>query len=244
MSIIDESFEIIVVDNFSNDGSEKILHEYSRNGKIILIQKHCTRGVGRNVAVQNAKGEYIMSGLDMDDTFRPTLGRLLEFYHSSCEGCLLRTEEATLIAPRQLILELGGWRDLQGNENWDLCRRAWIAGKFRWTIFPLLLDINRHPERNRNFIQRFLYKYQRMRDDYRTGHRPFRPGAKVTLRQRLVQAAVLSTLPFYSVYTDESKGFTVVDKGSFVSSVEWWRDLREVDRMKRMYKARLGMELS
>ena len=243
LGIIDERFEVIVVDNFSDDGSEGVLREYSVQGKISLIQERCSRGVGRNIAVQNARGEYIISGLDMDDTFRPTLGKLLDFYHKTCEGFLLRTEIATMVAPRALILDLGGWRDLQNNENWDLSKRAAEVGKFRWTIFPLLQDIDKHPERRRSFLSRFRFKYYMMRDDYRAGHRPFPPGAKVRARQRLLQAVVLITLPFYSSYKDGFKGFTIVDRRLFVDSTPWWTELRGTERMKRMYRARLGVEL-
>lgn len=244
LSVIDERFEVIVVDNQSNDGSEEVLEEYSRQGRINLIQEKCSRGVGRNIAVQHARGEYVISGMDMDDTFRPTLGRFLDFYHATCEGCLLRTEIATMVAPRGLILDLGGWRDLQNNENWELSKRAAGVGKFRWIIFPLLHEIDKHPERRKNALSRFRFKYYMMRDDYRAGHSPFRSGAKASTRQRLLQVAVLATLPFYTSYGDGPRGFTIVDKRLFVDSSRWWTELRGMERMNRMYRSRLGVELA
>ena len=92
-------------------------------------------------------------------------------------------------------------------------------------------------------MSRFRFKYYMMRDDYRAGHRPFRPGARVTARQRVLQAIVLMTLPFYQSYGEGIDGFTIVDKRMFVDSSAWWTEYRHTERMKRMYRSRLGVEL-
>jgi len=41
---IDSRFEIVVVDNMSNDGSERILSEMAELGTIHLIRMKCSRG--------------------------------------------------------------------------------------------------------------------------------------------------------------------------------------------------------
>ena len=239
---IDNTFEIVIVDNFSSDGSLNILQEYSANGKIRLVQKRCSRGLGRTAALEHAIGRYIISGLDMDDTFRPRLLQLLDFYKTKCDGMLLRTEVATLVATRELLLDLGGWHDLQFDENWELSKRAAKTGKFRWTIFPLLEIINKHKER-RTLTGRIRYRYVTIRENYRVGHRPFGIGEKVGISKRLLQVIVLITLPFYTSYRDNFRGFTVVDPKFFVDSSDWWKDLKGSEELKGKYNRLLGKEL-
>jgi glycosyltransferase involved in cell wall biosynthesis len=241
---IDDRFELVIVDNFSTDGSVQILEEYHKQGKIKLFRKRGSRGVGREAALEEAIGKYVISGVDMDDTFKPRLVQLLDFYHARCEGELLLTEVATHIAPRDLVSRLGGYRDLQFNEIWDLCRRSAKVGKFRWTIFPLLESMNEHPERQ-GILGRFRYEYIQVRDRYRVGKRPFGGNkGNIRLYQRLVQGLVLLTLPFHESYRNNGfKRFTIVNREFFTDSSDWWPDLKNSESLKRKYYSLLGLEL-
>ena len=78
---INSNFEIILVDSKSNDGSADVLRNYAAQRRIKLIEKKSSRGLGREIALENATGDYVISGLDMDDIFTPTLEWLLRFYH-------------------------------------------------------------------------------------------------------------------------------------------------------------------
>ena len=109
LSQIDDSFEVIVVDSESNDGSEKILRSLEESGKIKLITKKCTKGKGRQLAHDMATGEYVIHQLDLDNIYRPTLMKLLGIYHNQCDGTVMRINEKPItIAPRRLITEVGG----------------------------------------------------------------------------------------------------------------------------------------
>jgi glycosyltransferase involved in cell wall biosynthesis len=241
---IDDRFELVVADNYSDDGSAEILEGYQKQGRIKLIKKRGSRGVGREAALEGAIGQYIVSGLDMDDTFKPRLAQLVDFYHLKCDGSLLLTEIATHIAPRDLVVKLGGYHNLQFNENWDLFKRAARIDKFRWTIFPLLESVNEHPER-RSRIGRIRYEYIQIRDRYRVGKRPF-GGLDQRIRpyQRLVQGFVLLTLPLYESYDrDKLEHFTQIDKEHFIDSSDWWPDLKDSELLRRRYKSYLGMDL-
>jgi glycosyltransferase involved in cell wall biosynthesis len=242
---IDSRSEVIVVDNFSTDGSAKILEEYRDMRKIRLVQKKCSRGVGRDTALRIAGGKYIIGGLDMDDTFKPRLSALLDFYHAKCEGYLLITEIATHIMPRDLAIDLGGYHDLQFNEIWDLCRRSATADRFRWTIFPLLETINEHHER-KTVLGRVRYEYVQIRDRYRVGKRPFGGTRKrIRLYQRLIQILVVYAMPFYrSFKSDAMRKFTIVDKKFFVDSSGWWQDMKDSNSLKRKYISLLGTKLA
>jgi glycosyltransferase involved in cell wall biosynthesis len=143
--------EIIVCDNFSNDGSLSILQEYARNRKIKLIVQRSSRGKGRQVAFENSTGEYIISGLDTDDRLKPVFQNFLELYHKNYESFMLSSGTIHII-PRQLIKEIGGWNDLQFGEDVDFYKRAQLTGKHR--ELPFTLEIVERGHNKRNVIQR------------------------------------------------------------------------------------------
>ncbi len=209
---IDSSYEIVVVDNESNDGSKEILGEYSRLGRLKLVSAHCSRGRGRQIAFENSSGAYVVSNMDFDDVFKPRLPELLSKYQVRCKGELLwvRSTDNTgfwegenfMIAPRELLSRLGGWRDLQFGEDWELARRAAHAGSYRWTNFQLLERTNAHPERKTS-IGRIRFRYERYRDLLRCGRSVFKKGQHISLTQRLPLVLAKISLPFYDYYGNE-----------------------------------------
>jgi glycosyltransferase involved in cell wall biosynthesis len=213
---IDSSFEIIVVDNKSTDGSQEILQEYSNAGKLKLISVRCSRGRGRQIAFENSSGYYIIANLDFDDIFKPRLRELLERYEEMCgeDHLWVRSldkggfwgEEGCKIAPRDLISGLGGWRDLQFAEDWELARRAARSGNYRWTYFRLLESTNPHPER-KGFIGRMKFRYVNYRDLLRCDFPVFGKGERVFIMQRVPYTLAKLSLPFYEHYYDSDRTF-------------------------------------
>ena len=104
-------------DNCSTDGSREILADYANRGKLKLIVERSSRGRGREIAFENSTGEWILSGLDMDDVFKPTLRDILKLYHEKHEGYMLSFGTVHII-PRAVVEEVGGWRDLYGGRMW------------------------------------------------------------------------------------------------------------------------------
>jgi glycosyltransferase involved in cell wall biosynthesis len=232
---VDESFEVIVVDSLSSDGSREVLQEYQKLGKLTLIEYKCSRGAGRQKALESSSGEYVISGLDMDDTFRRSLHQLLQFYHEKCEGKMLLTEIASTIAPRSLIERLGGWRDLQYNETWELCRRAANDAKYVWTVFPLIEETNKHTER-RTAIGRARYNFVRAKGNWRVGHRVYARTEKITIGMRAVQLVAIISSFLSPRYIDRSSGFTIANPKDFVDSFKWWPETAQSSRVMRRYE--------
>jgi len=176
---LDERFELVVVDNFSGDGSGTILKEYSRAGKLKLIQARCSRGRGRQIAFENSSGDYIVANMDADDTFNPVLKELLLLYHERCEGKLLsvrrpgnpsaREGGAIQIAPRSLLEELGGWHDLNYYEDREICARAELVGKYVYAYFPLVNSRRDHPERVATMRSKMSFIFLQAREQIRIG---------------------------------------------------------------------------
>jgi glycosyltransferase involved in cell wall biosynthesis len=118
---IDNTFEIVVVDNNSHDGSNEILKNYGKKGYIKLISVKCSRGRGRQIAFENSKGEIVITNMDMDTIFKPKLTKVLELYKQHEKDYLLFKGGA--IISRKLIKKVGGWHDLQRGEDTELVIR-------------------------------------------------------------------------------------------------------------------------
>lgn len=173
-SQIDERFEIIVVDNQSNDGSLDILRHYEKMGKIKLVIKRCNRGLGWQIGIKNSKGKYIVNA-GMDDVFNPYLNRLLEIYHARFEGCLLlvQGQPGMIIAPKELIDEVGGYRDLNYLEDRDLFSRVAEIGRFRFLkSFRVIAYTIHHPNRKYQLFTRLQKQYLAFRESFRIGQVP------------------------------------------------------------------------
>ena len=173
LSQTDDDFEIIIADNMSTDGSENVLQGYAKERKIKLIRKRCTRGMGRQIAHQLATGDYEIAQIDLDDIIEPKLKPLLEFYHRRAEGKLLKVVPKPItIGPLQLITDIGGWRNLQRCEDWDIWSRAAKIDKFCWTHFRMTekSNENRHLERKTK-IGRMRASYINNREMVRLGRK-------------------------------------------------------------------------
>jgi glycosyltransferase involved in cell wall biosynthesis len=133
-----DSFEIVVCDNYSNDGSREILQEYCRKGKIKLVVERSSRGKGRQIAFENSFGKYIISGVDTDDKLKLEFQEFLRIYHRDHEGYMLSAGTIHII-PRQLVEEIGGWRDLNWGEDVDFHKRAKSLGRQHEFEYPIVL---------------------------------------------------------------------------------------------------------
>jgi len=159
-----EDFEIIVVDNYSTDGSLAVLAEYSGSEEIRLILKHTTRGAGRQASLEHAAGKYVIH-MDLDDLWRPVLGRLLRYYHDNWEGKALFAP-GLVIAPRQLLVSAGGWRDLQRCEDVDMMFR--LERTEECVALPTNACVEREVKKW-NWLLRLIDGYKDHRDKLRVG---------------------------------------------------------------------------
>ena len=79
-----KSWEILVIDNSSSDGTELILRQYNKDKvKILSVKNDGVIGYSRNIGIQNAKGE-IIAFLDSDDWWEPLkLEKCVEYLTSN-----------------------------------------------------------------------------------------------------------------------------------------------------------------
>lgn len=250
---IDGSFEIVVTDNLSDDGSEEILRKYAENGWIRLFQVKCSRGMGREIAFENARGEYIVSGFDTDDAMIPDrLSLLLDFYHKRCEGNLLRIQWSGItVAPVELVRSVGGWRDLQWSENWDICQRAARIGKYAWTIFRVkevirLGGLGRvggiHSDlETDSIIRKNRVRYRKYLDELRLRkwRKPFGAGEKFGVGKGIDYILALISLPYFGHLNSSRITFDDCSPDYFVDSGRWWHRVGQDERQEVIMYSKL-----
>jgi len=172
---IDERFEVVVVDNYSTDGTLEYLRSLEEGCRIRLILERCNRGAGREIALKNARGRYVIAPIDADHYFIPAYIDMLDLY--------IRREKqlgmfallcGPVISTKEYLLKIGGWRPLQWSENAELYKRLIDDGRvyvhkgvLRPTIgsLPSLPRSNPVPGKNR----KLRYAYEEYRDMMRSG---------------------------------------------------------------------------
>jgi len=135
----DGDFEYIVVDNKSKDNSMEILKEYKKDHKnMLVLSQKCTMGRGRQIAFGHSKGRHIVV-VDTDT-----------IYYSKCkdfiEICLEQYPNFAVQAifcgvfPREIWERIGGRRDMNFKEDFDMWMRIWEMDKMKW--YPVSMGEN------------------------------------------------------------------------------------------------------
>ena len=188
--LLDERFESVVIDNYSNDGSYEYLSDlFKQNIITSLIRIKSNRGTGRNEAFMHSTGRYIIANIDMDVIYdhRRILSAIHE-YHSRFEGKVLSVY-GMMILPRKIASLLGGWKNLDRHEDNEIALNA-----FSRNLHAQDLSINvviDHLNRNRNHLSRVKVGYLHYRDFMRIGFKPSDAGIKEILTPEFLIALVL-----------------------------------------------------
>lgn len=130
LSQLSLEFEVVVVDGGSNDGSVPLLRELESRYeglRVIELDPDPDRRLGRDrqIAVENARGEYVLTQLDVDDVYADCIEDFVEIYHTferGFDGPLYLNGHGLNIAPKSL-LESIPYRNLSTSEDRDLWRR-------------------------------------------------------------------------------------------------------------------------
>ncbi len=127
LSQVDRSYEIVVVDSESTDGSLEYLRQLESLGKIRLIVKQCSRGMGRQIAFQNSTADLVIASVDTDVVYRDGFGGAITEYLEKYMGKIF-FGYGIMVATRDSLNSIGGWRDLYELEDLDLVLRSLNAG--------------------------------------------------------------------------------------------------------------------
>lgn len=125
---LDSRFEMVVVDDGSTDGSEKILRKLEKQYQYLRVKYNAgnsNHGEARRHAVELADGDFILSSLDADDEFTPCIQQFVSLYHElegAKENDFLLLGYGLYMAPRSLLREVP-YRSMGYGEDRDLYRR-------------------------------------------------------------------------------------------------------------------------
>jgi len=152
--------EMVVVDNWSVDGSYEVLASFGDRVDLTLVRARSSRGVGRDLAFRRARGQYVVT-FDCDTIYNDDWRRLLDWVLAERIPYRLSATFSQFY-PRGVLESVGGWRDLQYWEDMDLWTRLSAKGLYR--AYPLICGTNRKPVAGRDLVTRWLRVFARSRD--------------------------------------------------------------------------------
>lgn len=135
-----ETFEVVVVDGGSTDGSRDVIRDLADEYPHLraVLNRSDERdwlGGDRNVSFEESRGEYVLESMDTDDYyFEGVVDDFLRVFHAVEEhrdGEFFLSGRGINVAPRSLLLEVP-YYDLGGAEDRDLWRRLYARDALVW----------------------------------------------------------------------------------------------------------------
>lgn len=113
----DLNHEVILVDNYSDDGSYEKLSKIADH----KVQAITTRGEARNIALMMSNNEVIVECLDTDQIPQESLKELVRWYLGTRPDFCLNTN-GCMINTRDMVIDVGYGAEFQTGEDkylWD-----------------------------------------------------------------------------------------------------------------------------
>lgn len=131
---IEGGFELVIVDNYSNDGTYELIKNMAEfYDNIHIFRERSNRGLGRQKAFEKTTGQYTLS-IDLDDILLDSTYRMMiEKY----EMFLKKNIIIDGMSRRDIIENIGGWRSLNAGEDYELSARA-IKEGYRLFSIPAI----------------------------------------------------------------------------------------------------------
>ncbi len=130
-----ENSELVIVDSFSKDGTyEKLLEIKEKDPRVKVIRKKCWRGKGKQVSIENSKGEIIIVINDADGEYY-NINKYIEDFEKNYENKLVSYGVGVngfnmgfVIAKKDTLYFLGGFPNLNNSDDAYLYKVAECLG--------------------------------------------------------------------------------------------------------------------
>jgi glycosyltransferase involved in cell wall biosynthesis len=173
---VNDSFEVVLVDDGSTDNSVKVVKKIQTNYdnlRLIELKRDKNRKLGftRNMAIKNANGKYILLHLDCDDIFGPFLqdfAFLFENIERAAGRHILLSGHHINMADRDFLLTYGPYKNIYRGEDRDLWSR--LAKVDEYVPFDHIDFVVRIPKKLKKQIFKTIYDtFDHMVNDFRFG---------------------------------------------------------------------------
>src|SRR5436190_11450438 len=132
----ENSFDYVCVDNYSRDGSEAILREWQAgHPNFRWVRRRCSTGQGREIAVTMSSAPRILI-VDTDTVYFPILHNFVDRTRELMPEHAVQAIYAGVF-PRSVWFAVGGRRDLNVGEDFDMWMRIWKVGRMKWYPVPM-----------------------------------------------------------------------------------------------------------
>lgn len=145
-SVFDPSYDIVIVDSYSRDGTWEKLQELKKEFNLTLLRLKSTRGRGRAYALEHCPDNSITAYFDLDTRYNENFHKVLK---SGLKELLVFGPILTYVQTKEEILRLGNWPDLNFGEDIEFLSRQQIS-----LTFPLIIGQNEEVEVKNLFIER------------------------------------------------------------------------------------------
>lgn len=131
---VTDEYEVVVVDD-STDDSPDILQEMENNWDSLRVFTDCGNdnlAEARNESFERARGDYVLSSLDVDNIYEPVIQDFVTIYHQmeqAVDTPLFLSGQGINMAPRSLLLDIP-YRSLGYGEDRDYWRQMMAAGVY------------------------------------------------------------------------------------------------------------------
>ncbi|MFB6158102.1 MAG: glycosyltransferase family 2 protein [Candidatus Nanohalobium sp.] len=167
---LDESFEVLVIDDGSTDGSQEILDRLENEYEIFRWIEGDNENIGeaRAQANQEAKGEYILPQLDMDDKYHPVIEDFIQIFeklNNIIDKEFYLAGGGLNIGPKTLLTDIN-YRSLGYGEDKDFWRRLLSNNSM------IILDIhNAYDSIGYNYsrLDRLRISYEVTKNNFKSG---------------------------------------------------------------------------
>lgn len=171
---IDETYEVIVVDDGSRDRSVEILRDLEARYsalKVFELNRNRKRDLAetRNISCSHAKGEYLILHIDCDDYWYPHIQDFISCFHEIEKifgHDFLLSGQQINVGSREFLLKHGPYRTGHTGEDRDLWYRMALLG--RWLLVDHVVFRDRLPLTSRQvFRKSFFLSAITVRDEMR-----------------------------------------------------------------------------
>lgn len=160
-SVFRSSYDIVIVDSYSTDGTWEKLQELKKEYNLTLYRLKSTRGKGRDYALRRCPENSMTAYFDLDTIYN-------ENFHKVIDLELPFVNAGTYVAKKEYLIEVGGWRDLNWGEDIELLSRVRVD-----LFLPIIVGYNekvnfdREKRYARNHLKYQIRKLRNTVDDIR-----------------------------------------------------------------------------